>query len=288
MLNGFLNVYKPSGMSSHDVVSKIRRMTQQKQAGHAGTLDPMAEGVLPIAMGSYTRLLEWTNLAPKVYQTQMALGVQTHTGDQEGSTVAESGSPFPDRNQITAAVAWLQGDILQFPPQVSALKQGGRRAYDLVRHGQTPWLAPRTVTVHDIRVLEGQSQTWLLELTVSSGTYVRAVVRDVGFILGHAASVQTLTRMRVGSFTADHAYSLEQLAQHRNWHSLLLTHPSLLTIPALEIKDYEMRQLVHGKLSAIPQIQNLTGLVGLSYKDVIVAVVEGPPWHFRKVLAKDE
>ncbi|MCL4351617.1 MAG: tRNA pseudouridine(55) synthase TruB [Firmicutes bacterium] len=288
MLNGFLNVYKPSGMSSHQVVSKIRQMAGQKQVGHAGTLDPTAEGVLPIAMGSYTRLLEWTNLVPKTYRTQMTLGIQTHSGDQEGYVVAESGDPFPDREQIVMAVRWLQGKILQFPPQVSALKQGGQRAYDLVRRGKTSWIAPRFAMIQDIRLTGGHNRSWWLELSVGSGTYIRAIVRDLGFILGHAASVQALQRIQVGSFRADDAHSLDQLNKSRDWKGLLLTHPSLLVIPTIAIKDYQIRNLIQGKLSAIPHIEGVEGVVGLSYNDVIVAVVEGPPWHFRKVLAKDE
>ncbi|MCL4493891.1 MAG: tRNA pseudouridine(55) synthase TruB [Firmicutes bacterium] len=287
MLNGFLNLYKPLGMSSHQAVSKIRMMTGQKQVGHAGTLDPMAEGVLPIAMGSYTRLLEWTNLVPKVYHAHMTLGTQTHSGDREGYVVAESGAPFPNVDQIATVLRWFRGEILQFPPQVSALKQGGRRAYDLVRHGRTPWLAPRHTVVEDIRLTGGQNRCWSLELTVGSGTYIRAIVRDMGFILGHAASLQSLLRVRVGSFTLENAHRLDQLNQHTDWKRLLLTRPSLLTIPAVAVTGRAIPDLVHGKISAIPHIEGESGVVSLSCDNVVVAVVEGPPWRFRKVIGKE-
>ncbi|WP_053959027.1 tRNA pseudouridine(55) synthase TruB [Sulfobacillus thermosulfidooxidans] len=288
MPSGFLNVYKPVGMSSHQVIQEIRRLTGQKQVGHAGTLDPMAEGVLPVAIGSYTRLLEWTNLKPKVYQAEMTFGTQTHSGDRTGYRVAESGPPYPSREQIEEAIFWLQGEIRQFPPQVSALKQNGRRAYDIVRHGHSVWLGPRPTIIEHIRIVEGHNGYWTLEFTVGPGTYIRALVRDLGFLLGQAATMRSLIRTRVGYFTVETAYHLEQIQNEPDWTRMLLTGPALLTIPSVCVNSQQRSDLIHGKYSGIPHLPGFHGIMGLSYEGQVVAVIEGPPWRFRKVLAKDE
>ncbi|PSR27673.1 tRNA pseudouridine55 synthase [Sulfobacillus thermosulfidooxidans DSM 9293] len=288
MPSGFLNVYKPVGMSSHQVIQEIRRITGQRQVGHAGTLDPMAEGVLPVAIGSYTRLLEWTNLQPKVYQAEMSFGAQTHSGDRAGYRVAESGPPYPNRDQIEEAILWLQGEIRQFPPQVSALKQNGRRAYDAVRQGESVWLGPRPTVIDHIRVVDGNNCSWTLEFIVGPGTYIRAIVRDLGFLLGQAATMRSLIRTRVGHFTVERAYHLEQIKNDPDWSRALLTGTAMLTIPSVAVNSQQRRDLIHGKYSGIPHLEDFHGIMGLTYEGQVVAVIEGPPWRFRKVLAKDE
>ena len=287
MLNGFLNVYKPVGMSSHQVVQEIRRITHHNQVGHAGTLDPMAEGVLPVAVGSYTRLLEWANLKPKAYQAHIAFGEQTHSGDQAGYIIGESGAPYPNSAEICRAIAWLEGTLLQFPPQVSALKQNGRRAYDVVRRGQNTWLAPRATVIHSIRLTAGEERSWSIELTVGPGTYIRAIARDLGFLLGHATTMQSLVRTRVGAFRLEDARRLEDFRRRDPWEKFLLRNTSTLTIPVAPVTACTVRELIHGKTSAIPSFKGFHGIMGLTYGGEIVAVIEGPPWRLRKVLAHD-
>ncbi len=288
MPHGFVNVYKPAGMSSQQVVQRIRRLTHERHVGHAGTLDPDATGVLPIAVGQYTRLLEWASLTPKVYRAHIVFGHLTHSGDQSGTVVGESGPPFPERDSMAEAFRWLTGDILQFPPQVSALKQQGRRAYDMVRRGHSVWLDPRVTHIDSITILDGAGRRWYVEAMVGSGTYIRALARDAGFIVGHAAALESLERTRVGKFSVDEAWTLGELeAEEGRWRDALVSGPQMLDIAAHPVTPSEAESLRRGKSEGIPALRE-KGPVALICDGEIVAVVDGPPWHFRKVLVKDE
>lgn len=286
--NGFLNVYKPAGMSSHQVVQRIRRLTHERHVGHAGTLDPDATGVLPVALGQFTRLLEWAVLTPKVYRAAIVLGRLTHTGDRAGDVVGESGAPFPDRHALENILPWLTGTIWQFPPQVSALKQGGQRSYHKVRQGQTVWLDPRPIEIEAIKVLDGVGDRWYVEAVVGSGTYIRALARDVGFLLGHAASLESLERTQVGAFSAQDAWRLDDLEANPNqWQDALVAGTQMLSLSTWPVTADQAAMLWSGNVAGIPPLPG-SGPTALVYEKQIVAVVDGPPWHFRKVLVKGE
>src|SRR5215468_11194337 len=200
--DGLVIVDKPSGLTSHDVVARIRRLAGTRRVGHAGTLDPMATGVLVVGVGKATRLLGHLALTEKEYLATIGLGQATGTGDAEGTVVSAAPAGELTLARVRAAAAALTGEIQQVPPAVSAIKVGGRRAYQLAREGQAPALAPRAVTVHEFTISDPRpAGRGLLDVTAavrcSSGTYVRALARDLGESLGVGGHLTMLRRTRV-------------------------------------------------------------------------------------------
>ncbi len=204
--DGVAVVDKPGGVTSHDVVAQVRRLLGTRRVGHAGTLDPMATGVLVVGVGRATRLLGHLARTDKAYQARIRLGVTTTTDDAEGQPLERCDPGAVEAAvsdaALAAAVAALTGTISQVPPGVSAIKVGGRRAYARVRAGQTVELAPRQVTVHSLTVRRCGQAELQAEVVCSSGTYVRALARDLGAALGVGAHLSALRRVRVGPFDA--------------------------------------------------------------------------------------
>lgn len=212
MKDGFLNVLKPPGMTSHDVVSFVRSTVDVKKAGHAGTLDPGAAGVLPVAVGRATRLLEYLHSVDKSYRAELRFGMATDSDDDLGSVVeARWDFVMPEGAAIAAAVRSLTGKIRQRPPLYSAVKIGGRRACDLVRTHHPVTLAAREVEIYRLEVLAQGEDTLLLDVDCSKGTYIRALCRDLGAALDIPATMSFLVRRRVGAFHLEAAHSLEEL-----------------------------------------------------------------------------
>ena len=214
MTDGFINFLKPPGMSSHDAVSHVRRVLSLKKAGHAGTLDPGAAGVLPIAVGRATRLLEYVGGTRKSYRAELRFGVETDSGDDLGEIVGQSDAPMPDGEAVARAVMSLIGEISQTPPIYSAVKIGGRRACDLARNNAEVELTPRRVTIYRLDVLARNEteKTLLLDIDCSKGTYIRSICRDFGRAAGVPATMSFLVRTRVGDFTLESARTPEELA----------------------------------------------------------------------------
>jgi tRNA pseudouridine55 synthase len=217
--DGLLVVDKPSGWTSHDVVGRTRRLCATRKVGHAGTLDPMATGVLVLGIGRATRLLTFLVGCDKDYAATIRLGQSTITDDAEGDVIAATAAAGVTTEQLEAAVHQLTGDIQQVPSSVSAIKVKGERSYHRVRAGEDVELPPRPVTVSRFDVLatragEADGIPVLdvdVEVTVSSGTYVRALARDLGTALGVGGHLTALRRTRVGAFTLDQAHDLESL-----------------------------------------------------------------------------
>jgi tRNA pseudouridine55 synthase len=216
--SGIVLIDKPAGWTSHQVVAKIRRLAGTRKVGHAGTLDPMATGVLVIGIGRATRLLGYLALTEKAYRATIRLGVSTVSDDAEGEVIAVAGAQDVTDEQIETALAALRGELMQVPSAVSAIKIEGIRAYAKVRSGQDVALAPRRVIIQRLDVvgrrdLEVNGDD-IVDLDVvvecSSGTYVRALARDLGSILGTGGHLTALRRTRVGSFTINEAQTLEE------------------------------------------------------------------------------
>lgn len=213
MTSGFLVVDKPQGCTSHTVVARARRALGTKKIGHAGTLDPLATGVLLLGVGAGTRLLGHLTLADKTYETTIRLGISTVTDDSEGEITAAPGASGLDRGRLDAAVAALTGDIVQVPSAVSAIKVDGKRAYALVRAGEAVELKGRPVTVSAFDVLAVRETdadgVRVIDIDAridcTSGTYVRALARDLGVALGTGGHLTALRRTRVGPFSIDDA-----------------------------------------------------------------------------------
>jgi tRNA pseudouridine55 synthase len=209
---GVCIVDKPAGFTSHDVVARARRLLDTRRVGHAGTLDPMATGVLVLGVGRATRLLNLVTGVDKVYEGTIRFGVETDTLDAEGTVTARHDMPAPDAAAVRAAAATLTGAILQVPPMVSAIQVGGRRLHELAREGVEVERAPRPVVVHrfDLEATDDPF-TWRAEVHCSSGTYVRSLAADLGTALGGGAHLASLRRTAVGPFALSEATPLEQL-----------------------------------------------------------------------------
>jgi len=218
--SGLVIVDKPAGWTSHDVVGKVRRIAGTRRVGHAGTLDPMATGVLVVGVEKATRLLGYLALTDKDYDATIRLGEATDSGDADGEVISRTPASGVSRAALAAAVAGLTGEILQVPPAVSAIKVKGRRAYQLTREGAPPALPPRPVTVtafgvRDVRPAGGTLDVDV-SVTCSTGTYVRALARDLGEALGVGGHLTALRRTRSGPYHVTEAWPLAELADLAN------------------------------------------------------------------------
>jgi tRNA pseudouridine55 synthase len=253
--SGLVIVDKPGGMTSHDVVARIRRLAGTRRVGHAGTLDPMATGVLVVGVEKATRLLGYLALTDKQYDATIRLGQSTSTDDAEGDITGAASAAAVSAETLAGAVAGLTGDIQQVPPAVSAIKVGGQRAYRLTRAGAAPDLKPRPVTVHEFTVTAARPAGDLLDVDVtvrcSSGTYIRALARDLGSALGTGGHLTRLRRIRVGGYGLDTARTLDQLADR--FEVLPLAQAAAKAFPRRDLSADEARRLAHGgRLAAAP------------------------------------
>jgi tRNA pseudouridine55 synthase len=250
---GLVIVDKPGGMTSHDVVARVRRLAGTKKVGHAGTLDPMATGVLVVGVEKATRLLGYLTLTEKEYAATIRLGQSTSTDDAEGeitgtAPVADVSAAALIQHQLNKAVAGLVGEIWQVPPAVSAIKVGGQRAYKLTRAGAAPELAARRVTVYEFTVTAVRREAGVLDVDAtvrcSSGTYIRALARDLGAALGTGGHLTRLRRTRVGGYRVEDARTLEQLADR--FEVLPLAQAAAAAFPRRELSADEARRLANG------------------------------------------
>ncbi|MFB2938890.1 tRNA pseudouridine(55) synthase TruB [Aerosakkonemataceae cyanobacterium BLCC-F154] len=195
-MQGFLNLNKPFGITSHDCVAKVRRLLRQKKVGHGGTLDPAATGVLPIALGKATRLLQYLR-EDKAYRATIKLGITTTTDDLQGEIIAEKSADKLSLEQVKIALEKFQGTIQQIPPNYSAIQVQGKRLYDLARAGETITVTSRPVEIHQIEILDWRSGEFPeldLEIACGPGTYIRAIARDLGIALQTGGTLAALTR----------------------------------------------------------------------------------------------
>jgi tRNA pseudouridine55 synthase len=244
---GIYSLNKPSGVSSRDVVDRVQRLVRPSKAGHAGTLDPLATGVLVVCVGPATRLVEYVQQMEKRYRGTFLLGQTSDTEDIEGTIVRLENPPVPSRSAIEAALTEFVGKIEQRPPAFSALKVEGRRAYKLARQGQPVQLKPRQVEIHGLRLVSYDYPALVLDVCCGSGTYIRSLGRDIAGRLGTGAVMSALRRTAVGSFHVDDAMDLEQLTS-----DTLRIHlrPPILAVQQLDrvkLEDTEIKQLSHGK-----------------------------------------
>ncbi|MBE6085016.1 MAG: tRNA pseudouridine(55) synthase TruB [Selenomonas ruminantium] len=213
-VSGFLNILKPPGMSSHDVVGYVRRVLHTKKVGHAGTLDPAAAGVLPVAVGTATRLIEYLEITDKTYRAEIKLGIATDSGDDTGKilTCQLDWSDF-DMSTLEQVLQKFTGKIRQTPPAHSAIKINGQKACDLLRAGKDVEVPSREVTIYRLELLAHSHDMLLIDCDCSKGTYIRSLCQDIGEALGVPATMAFLLRRRVGDFTAEAALTLEELAE---------------------------------------------------------------------------
>jgi tRNA pseudouridine55 synthase len=250
-VSGWVCLDKPYDLTSTHAVSRVRRAFNAQKAGHAGTLDPLATGILPIALGEATKTVPFLMDADKAYRFTIAWGVTTATYDREGETIAQS-DVRPTVAEVEAALPAFVGEISQVPPAYSAIKVDGERAYDLARAGETVELAARIVTVHSARVAEVPDADHItLEIECGKGTYVRAIARDLAAMLGACGHVSALRRTRVGGFTEQSAVTLELLEdlgyEARQSEVLLPVETALDDIPELAVTTEDAFRLKQGR-----------------------------------------
>ncbi len=209
--HGILNVDKPKGMTSHDVVARVRRLAGQRQVGHAGTLDPMATGVLVVLLGKATRLSEYLMRSTKTYRAVVRLGVETDTYDAEGEIVSEKPVPELDARALEEVLGRFVGEIEQVPPAFSALKRDGVPMYRLARAGKEVRPKPRKVTIEALELESWEPPLLTLRVVCSSGTYVRSLAHDLGQAIGCGAHLAGLTRLASGAFTLAEAHPLDEI-----------------------------------------------------------------------------
>jgi tRNA pseudouridine55 synthase len=264
--DGLVIVDKPAGLTSHDVVARLRRLAHTRRVGHAGTLDPMATGVLVLGIDKATRLLHHLVLTDKAYTATIRLGQATVTDDADGAVQSSASAAGVDEAAVRAALLPLTGEILQAPSSVSAIKVDGQRAYKRVRDGEAVELPARPVTVTRFEGVDfSRPGADLLDVDVevecSSGTYVRALARDLGRALGTGGHLTALRRTRVGPFTIDQAQTLDALAELADPVTLPLADAVRAAMPVRQVDDDEARALSYGKSLELSGIAGTHGAI---------------------------
>jgi tRNA pseudouridine55 synthase len=239
IMDGILNINKPAGKTSFGTVAMVKRLTGERRAGHAGTLDPEATGVLPICLGKGTRIVEFMMEAHKVYRADVELGVSTDTYDGEGKITARGDATSITREMLETALEGFRGDIRQVPPMYSALKHQGQPLYNLARAGRTVERESRPITVYRLALLDWQSPVVTLEIECSRGTYIRSLAHDLGEKLGCGAYMKTLVRTQYGIFRIEDAVTpeaLEEAVKRGDWEHYLHPIDSVLgDLPAVTV-----------------------------------------------------
>ena len=270
---GFLNVYKPKGKTSHDVVAILRRVTKIKQIGHTGTLDPFAEGVLPICIGKATRLIEYLN-DDKAYIGTVQLGKSTTTYDLEGETV-EVSDKTPDLEEIENELNNFRGDIEQLPPIYSAIKVNGKKLYEYARKGEEVEIKPRSVNISELKILNYDQENRILELYIkcSKGTYIRSIAHDLGKNLGCFGHLIKLVRVKAGDFEVENSIKLEDLTDIETVQKHLIYPLEKLDYQTYELNAKELELVSHGmQIFARTNLQN--GIVILTNNNKLIAIAE--------------
>ena len=281
-IDGWVNLYKPEGITSTQAVGKVRRIFDAQKAGHAGTLDPLAEGILPIALGEATKTIPFTQDRLKTYRFTVTWGEARDTDDREGDVI-ETSELRPAREAIEAVLPDFTGEIEQTPPRFSAVKIDGERAYDLARDGEEFEIKTRIVYVETLKLIDTDDDTAQFEMLCGKGTYVRSIARDMGKMLGTCGYVSKLERLSVGPFSTQNAIFLEKLEEMdhntaRN-SALLPIETPLDDIPALNLKQQETTRVKNGNdvaFIAKPDFQRLSD-AGIEDQDIALAVFEDAP-----------
>lgn len=244
---GFLNVYKPTGMTSHDVISVLRKITKIKQIGHAGTLDPFAQGVLPVAIGKTTRLIEFLE-GEKKYLAEITFGKSTDTYDCEGAVTAELHSAVT-APQIKKALKQFEGEILQMPPIYSAIKVKGKKLYEYARKGEEVAIEPRRVFIEkiELKAFDEKEQKAQVLIKCSKGTYIRSIAHDLGQNLGVGAHLSMLIRTQAGNFFVQDAVPLDEIKIIQDVEKKLINPICKIDLNRLEITEDEHKKILMGQ-----------------------------------------
>ena len=262
MLNGVINVYKEKGYTSHDVVAKLRGILKQKKIGHTGTLDPEAEGVLPVCLGNATKLCDMLTEKRKEYIAEFLCGVVTDTQDMTGTVLSRSKTDLTEEAVRTVIMSFL-GESDQIPPMYSACKVNGRRLYELAREGKEVERKARRITIYELEILGMELPNVTIRVLCSKGTYIRTLCHDIGQKLGCGAAMQSLLRTRVERFTLADARRLDEIKEF--WEKdeigriLLPVDAMFETLPAVTVTPFFLTALQNGNPLYLRQIKGKSG-----------------------------
>lgn len=250
-MNGFINFYKPSGESSAKAISKIKKKFKGEKIGHMGTLDPMASGVLPVALGKATRLFDFLLDKTKVYRAEFTFGYETDTLDAEG-TIVKDGGRIPTFDEILVASNSLVGVIDQIPPAYSAKNVAGKRSYELARQGKIVDLPPKQVEIISITPSKtDKTDTFSFEIKCKGGTYIRAIARDIAKILNTYATMTALIRENSGGFDISTALKIDEVIEMEDVSSVLIKPDSVLTLESVNLTPKQEGDLINGRPCAV-------------------------------------
>jgi tRNA pseudouridine55 synthase len=265
-MNGVLVINKPRGWTSHDVVNKARRLLQERQIGHTGTLDPLATGVLVLCIGKATKLVRYLEADNKEYTAELKLGSTTDTQDADGRVLETRDYSAPSIDQVREAMYSFQGSIQQRPPAFSALKVNGVPSYRLARQGTAQEHEKRPVTIYEIRLVDFVDPVARFTVRCSKGTYVRTLCADIGDRLGMGAHLISLVRTRSGRFQLEKALTLEQTselaASGTAEQALIPLNTAVDAFPAMTVDESDSRKISHGNALTLPQTTDLSVLSG--------------------------
>jgi len=290
-LSGILNINKPTGMTSHDVVARVRRLTGQKKVGHAGTLDPMAQGVLLLCLGQATRVAEYLMDGDKVYEALVRLGVSTDTYDAEGKVTSES-PVNATRTQVEEVLSDFVGTIQQTPPVYSAIKHEGTPLYRLARRGQPVSPQPRPVEIHALTLQEWSPPDLRIEVQCGKGTYIRSLAHDVGQRLGCGAHLAGLTRTASGHFRLEGAITLASLAEaFARGDGPALLQPldvALQHLPMVTVETVTERAVAYGQRIQLPDAPQAAVCRAYAQDGRLLALLRRQPdgWQPHKVFVQ--
>lgn len=274
MINGVLVIEKPAGLTSHDVVQRARRWAKQRRVGHLGTLDPLATGVLPLALGEATKLSQLLTNGEKAYRGSIELGVETNTYDGEGEVLRSSSGPWPSRQAVEDALKGFLGEIEQVPPPYSAIKIGGTAAYRRARRGEEVALDPRKIEIRRIALTDYSPPSISLEVDCSAGTYLRSLAHDLGALFGTGGHLSSLCRTRSGPFTLEQAIPLEDLDPLGT--SRIIPMIAATGLPSYEVDARLARRVAHGVQLGRHDVRGVPsqGLLQLVHSGKLVALME--------------
>lgn len=272
--SGFLNVNKPSGVTSRWVVDQVQRLVRPGKVGHAGTLDPLATGVLVVAIGQATRLIEYVQQSCKTYRGTFLLGRTSDTEDVEGHVQMLDNPPMPTVDEIESVAATMIGEIQQRPPVYSAIKVAGERSYDLARAGKAVELAVRPVTVHSLRVVDYSYPALTIHVECGAGTYIRTLGRELAERCGTSAVMSGLARTAVGAFSIDdaldpNALSVESIAATMRPPVVAITH-----LPRLTVSTNEAARLRNGQRLLLQSVAEASQFAALDETGDLIAILE--------------
>ncbi len=283
---GLLNIDKPAGITSRKVVDAVAKLVRPEKAGHAGTLDPLATGVLVVCVGKATRLIEYVQRQHKTYLATFLLGRHSDTEDIEGTVTVLESPPIPSLDSIRRAAESFIGTILQRPPAFSALKVQGQRSYDLARAGEIPELKPRPVEIHSIEIVQYDYPGLTLRIGCGSGTYIRSLGRDLAEKLGTAAVMSALERTAIGEFHVEDALPLDQLTPENLRENLLPPLRAVPGLPIVKLNEAQQRRLLNGLplTDVVTSADSSAELAAVDAAGNLVAILRVAPDGLRPVV----